>query len=417
MTQVTIIGISDAGLDRLSGESRQALSKATFLAGGVRHLSFCNDIAAEKLILKNNLKELAERLQAELAKPGAHPVVLASGDPLFYGIASFLGKQLGAERLRILPYLSSMQLAFARVGLSWEIAQFISVHGRPLDNLSSLVPTAAKVGIFTDHENHPAHVATYLIALGWPKAATAWVLEDLEGATERMTRLSLEELAARGAKDFSELNVVLAVRDPKAVPAPAIAHAFGLPDDAFAQRKPDKGLITKSEIRAISLAKLRVFPGATVWDIGAATGSVSIEAARLGARKVWALEKNEEDCENVRENVARFHTPQVQVLHGKAPEALEGIPALDDPDAVFIGGTAGRIEDILSLCAGRLRAGGSLVANFATIENIAEALAWFKASGLDWGFLQVQVSRGKPILDLHRLDALNPITIVWGYKA
>ena len=417
MNSVTIIGISDAGLDRVSPEAREAVKKATFIAGGVRHLSFCNDVPAEKLILKNNLKELADRLKEELAKPDSRPVVLASGDPLFYGIARYLGKNLGPERLRILPYLSSMQLAFARAGISWEDAQFISVHGRPMDNLSSLVPTAAKVGVFTDHENHPAHVATYLMALGWPKNAAAWVLEDLEGPTERMSRLSLEELAAKGSKDFSELNVVVAVRNAESLPSAAVAHAFGLPDEAFAQRKPDKGLITKSEIRALSLAKLRVFPGCTVWDIGAATGSVSIEAARLGAKRVWALEKNADDCDNVRENIARFHTPQVQVLHGKAPEALAEIPALDDPDAVFIGGSAGRIDDILDLCKERLKPGGSLVANFATLENIAEALAWFKASGLDWGFLQVQVSRGKPILDLHRLEALNPITIVWGYKA
>jgi precorrin-6Y C5,15-methyltransferase (decarboxylating) len=417
MSKVTILGISDAGLDSLTSTAKQVLNKATFLAGGMRHLSFCNDFKVEKLIVKNNLKELAERLVEELKKPDAAPVVLASGDPLFYGVARFLINKLGSGQVEVLPYLSSMQLAFARVGLSWEDAQFISVHGRPLDNLSGLVPTAAKVGVFTDHENHPAHVATYLIALGWPKAAAAWVLEDLEGPTERMTRFSLEELAQRAGKDFSELNVVVAVRDAKAVPSAATAHAFGLPDDAFAQRKPDKGLITKSEVRAISLAKLRVFPGSVMWDIGAATGSVSIEAARLGARKVWALEKNAEDCDNVRENVARFHTPQVQVINGIAPDALAQIAPADDPDCVFIGGTAGRLEDILGACLARLHPGGSLVANFATIENIAEALAWFKASGLDWGFLQVQVSRGKPILDLHRLDALNPITVVWGYKS
>jgi precorrin-6Y C5,15-methyltransferase (decarboxylating) len=161
---------------------------------------------------------------------------------------------------------------------------------------------------------------------------------------------------------------------------------------------------------------MRVFPGACVWDIGAATGSVAIEAARLaGSGPVWAFEKNAEDCDNVRENIARFGTPTVRVVHGSAPEALA--QAHDDPDSVFIGGSAGKLDAILGACLARLKPGGSLVSSFATLENMAEALAWYKQSGLDWGFCQIQVSRSKPILDLHRLDALNPITLFWGTKA
>jgi precorrin-6Y C5,15-methyltransferase (decarboxylating) len=148
---------------------------------------------------------------------------------------------------------------------------------------------------------------------------------------------------------------------------------------------------------------------------------VAIEAARLtrGGR-VWAVEKNAEDCDNVRENVQRFHTPSVMALHGTAPEALARIPRSDDPDAVFIGGSAGRLDTILDACLARLRPGGVAVLNTVTVENTAEALDWYRRSGLDWGFLQVQVSRGRPIAtpsqSLHRLDALNPVHIFWGSK-
>jgi precorrin-6Y C5,15-methyltransferase (decarboxylating) len=133
------------------------------------------------------------------------------------------------------------------------------------------------------------------------------------------------------------------------------------------------------------------------------------------------VEKNAEDCDNVRENAQRFHTPSVLALHGAAPDVLDKIPAGDDPDAVFIGGTAGKMDAILDCCKKRLKAGGTLVLNTVTVQNTAEALDWYEQSGLDWGFLQVQVSRGKaiktPTQTLHRLDALNPVHIFWGRKA
>jgi precorrin-6Y C5,15-methyltransferase (decarboxylating) len=412
MSKIAIIGISDAGLGLLPEASRALVREASLLIGGERHLELARESKAEKLTLKANLKEIALRLEAELAKVGSRPVVLASGDPLFYGIARYLIKHLGADKIEVRPYLSSMQLAFARAGLSWEDAQFLSVHGRPMENLISASPDAKKIGVFTDKENTPARCADFLMNMGWPAGALAWVCENLEGPDERIVACRLSELAG---KSFAELNVLIVERD--SAEDPRQAHAFGLADDAFAQRKPERGLITKSEIRVLSLAKMRVFPGAVVWDIGAATGSVAIEAARLsGHGRVWAVEKNAEDCENIYENIARFKTPQVKVLHGKAPEDLGVIPTQDNPDSVFIGGSSGRMSDILGLCLERLKAGGSIVANTVTLENQAEALDWYKSSSLDWDCVQVQVSRRKPILNLNRFEALNPIMIFWGIK-
>jgi precorrin-6Y C5,15-methyltransferase (decarboxylating) len=416
-SKVVVLGISDGGLESLTARSRALLDKATFVAGGERHLAFCAQLKVPTLAITNNLKELAERLAEELKKPDARPVVLASGDPLFYGIARFLISKLTSSKVEVHPYLSSMQLAFARAGLKWDDAAFVSVHGRPLDNLATLPPDCRKMGVFTDETNTPARVAGYLISLGWHRASQAWVVENIEGDDEKTTEATLEALTSQ---DFGPLNVVVVERHQ--VVDPHASYAFGLDEALFAQRKPEAGLITKTEVRVLSLAKMKLFPGAVAWDIGAATGSVAIEAARLSrGGRVWAVEKNAEDCDNIRENVARFHTPSVLPLHGTAPDALERIPAGDDPDAVFIGGTAGKMDAILGACLARLKPGGSLVLNTVTVQNTAEALDWFEKSGLDWGFLQVQVSRGKaiktPTQTLHRLDALNPVHIFWGSKA
>src|SRR5260221_6646634 len=148
-------------------------------------------------------------LEAELKKPGSKPVVLASGDPLFYGIARFLIKHVGADKVEVRPYLSSMQLAFARAGLSWEDAQFLSVHGRPMENLISASPDAKKIGIFTDKDNTPARCADYLMTMGWPADSQAWICENLEGKDERVSEARLGEVPG---KNFSELNVLIVER-------------------------------------------------------------------------------------------------------------------------------------------------------------------------------------------------------------
>ncbi len=411
MPKVLVLGLTDAGPGGLVPEARSRLESATLLAGGERHLALCPGGAAERVVVKSDLKAVAERLEAALADPAARPVVLASGDPLFYGIASYLAGRLGPGRVEVLPAVSSMQQAFARAGWSWDDAELTSVHGRPLERLAALPPGCAKVGVFTDPKNTPALVAGYLASLGWPATADARVLENLDGPDERAWAGTLGELEGLS---FGPLATALFRR-----PAPdaRAAHAFGLDEEAFAQRRPERGLITKAEVRVLSLSKLEPFPGAVVWDVGSATGSVAVEAARLArGGRVWAVEKNAEDCENIRENVRRFAVPTVRVLHGAAPEALEGIP--DDPDAVFVGGTSGRMDAVLGACRARLRPGGTLVVNTVTLENTAEALEWYASSGLEWGFLQVQVGRGKPIRtpsqSLHRLDALNPVHIFWG---
>lgn len=188
--------------------------------------------------------------------------------------------------------------------------------------------------------------------------------------------------------------------------------ALGVPDDQFEQRTPKRGLITKMEIRVVSLAKLRLRPGDTVWDIGTATGSVAIEAARLVAPgRVWAMEKNEQDVAIARRNVARFGMENITVVHSKAPAGLEDWP---DPDAIFIGGSAGSMADLVHLATQWLRPGGRLVANVVTLENLHQCVTALQAAGWHADVVLMQVSRSKPILNLTRFEALDPVYIITG---
>jgi precorrin-6Y C5,15-methyltransferase (decarboxylating) len=188
---------------------------------------------------------------------------------------------------------------------------------------------------------------------------------------------------------------------------------LGLPEDRFEQRTPKRGLITKMEVRVVSLAKLGLQPGHTMWDIGTATASVAIEAARLvGVRgHVFAVEKNEEDVGIARRNVERFGAANVTVVHGKAPAGLDAWP---DPDAIFIGGSSGSMATLIQLAVERLRPGGRVVANAATIENLHECVATLKACGWHPDIVLMQVSRSKPILNLTRFESFDPVYIITG---
>ncbi len=414
-----LIGIGDDGPHGLPKKQIDLIQQAQFLAGGERHLSFFPDHPAKKMVLKSNLKELAERL-AEGLNRMERMAVLASGDPLFYGIGGFLLKKLPPDRVEVLPAVSAMQLAFAAAKLPWDEATLVSVHAKPLERLLKPAQTADVIGVFTEDGAAPGKIAKFLAEHGLDDF-DALVCERLGNEKQTVNRFSLSEL---NGKMFDSLNTVILLRRIQKTPSPLAGEGgdggrirlnLGLPEESFAHRKPKLGLITKSEIRILSLAKMRLFPEAVVWDIGAGSGSVSIESARIATRgKVYAIEKNEEDIENVRENISRFNTPNITAILGKAPDALAVIS--DDPDAVFIGGSAGRMMDILELVRNRLKPDGRIVLNLATIENLAETIDSIKKLDLAHELMQVQISRGMPILDMTRFEALNPVTIVTAWK-
>lgn len=403
---VVVVGIGEDGCSGLSARAASAVASAQVLVGGERQLEFFPQFRGERIVLKGGLGAALERV-AERAEE--HNVcVLASGDPLFFGVGALLVRKLGREHVEILAQPSSVQQAFARVGLAWQDATFVSVHGRPMDGVAVRLRRARLAALLTDEENTPARVAAHLGAYGHASDAwRAWVCEDLGGAAERLRAYgTLGALAAERAT-FAPLNVLLLERrDPAWRVPPALPH---LPEEAFAKRIPKKGLITKREVRTLSLASLSLAEDATVWDIGAGSGSVAIEAAMLAPEgRVYAIEVDPEGVDICRENARLHGTDNVRVVPGLAPAALAELP---DPDAVFVGGSKGAMDEIIDVALARLSAGGRLVVNAVTLDNVAEAYQAFRRRDLVPEVTLVNVSRGEPLARYLRYEAQNPIHI------
>jgi len=399
---VTVIGIGDDGCAGLTSRAMDAVARAGWLVGGERQLAFFPQFGGERIVLKDAIGAALDRVAAVAAE--SHVCVLASGDPMFFGIGSLVIKKVGAEHVEIIPQPSSAQWAFARAGMKWDDATFISLHGRPRRGFLTRLKHHAKVALFTDDDNSPPRLAAHMVAHGETEWM-AWVCENLAGPGERVRRFEIADLAA--ATDIGQLNVLLLLREGAAWrPPPAIPF---LHEDAFAKRMPKKGLITKREVRLLSLATLAIRPDSVVWDIGAGSGSVAIEAALLAPEgRVYAVEVDPEGAEICRDNLRTHAVDNVEVVEGRAPEVLAD---LDAPDAVFIGGSKGSMEEIIDVALARLKPGGRLVANAITLENAGEAYQAFRRRELVPEVTLLQVSRGEPLARYLRYEALNPIQI------
>ncbi|MGA5688191.1 precorrin-6y C5,15-methyltransferase (decarboxylating) subunit CbiE [Cytobacillus pseudoceanisediminis] len=392
-----MIGIGDNGAEGLLPPYIDWIHECDVLVGGERHLQFFPEFTGEKKVIKGGLSALTADLQQETR----NTVILVSGDPLFYGLGSVLARKLPLE---IYPYTSSVQLAFSKMQESWQDAYIVSLHGRSIKGFAQRIDGRKKIAILTDEKNSPQAIAKYLKKFGMTEY-DAFVAENLQGEDERCRFFTLDEMEQ---SSFYPLNVVI-LKQRVAVERASL----GISDDRFVQRKPDKGLITKKEIRTLCIQELELKENSIIWDIGTCTGSVAIEAAKIAREgAVYAIEKNEGDLENCLENQLKHRTDFTAVL-GKAPERLDEFP---DPNAIFIGGNGGNMELLLQSCLSRLQPNGRLVMNIATIENLAEAMQHLKNMGCEVSVLQAQISKSKPILHLTRFEPLNPIFIVTAKK-
>jgi precorrin-6Y C5,15-methyltransferase (decarboxylating) len=346
-------------------------------------------------------------LAASLARAGRRVVVLASGDPGFFGIAPVLTRRLGRDQVEVLPNLGSVQLAFARLGEAWHDAGVLSAHGRPLEPVVRQALSQAKLAILLDHVHTAQVVAAALLAAGVEPEAHTWLMQRLGGPAERVQHGCLADVPAWTA---DPLSLLVILRDPARVRGPA--PRLGLPDDAYAHAG---GQITKAEVRAVSLARLAPRAGDTVWDVGAGSGAVSIEAAWLcQPGQVYAVERRAEQRARAADNIARFAAHNVRLIAGEAPRALEELP---DPDAVFVGGSGGQLTPILACAAQRLRPGGRLVVNLVTLEALHAATNGLDSLGLAWELAQLAVARGTRVPGeaasrRTRLAALNPVFVL-----
>ncbi len=394
---VSVVGIG-MGPEDLSEHQRSVIRRADLLVGGRRQLSFFRDLSVETLEIDRNLDALVA--QIEKCMDRRKVVVLASGDPLFYGIGALLTRRLGRRRVQVLPNVTAAAAAFARIGAPWRQAAVVSLHGRRghLDLLTALREKPL-VAVYTDPDSTPGRVARLLLERGVDDVDMC-VCEDMGLPTERIRWMELDQ-AAR--KVFSDLNVVL-FRQRETTTTPG--H-LGLPDAFFAHQQ---GLITKAEVRAVTLARLELQPGQILWDLGAGSGSVALEASLLlrnGA--VWAVEKDPARIAHIEANRRKLRAWNVGILQADLPWGLEKLP---DPDRVFIGGGGRRLPDIIAAAARRLPTGGLLVVNVILLQSLQAALEMLKQEGFGVGVVQLQVNRQRTMAGGIRLAAENPVFIL-----
>jgi precorrin-6Y C5,15-methyltransferase (decarboxylating) len=397
--KVYILGMAPDGAASLLPGARRILDRAEMVFGGKRLLDAFPSLNSEKGIINNNLAEVSDLIRRNLGHK--RMVVLASGDPNFYGIASYLVGKLGKDVVEIVPNVSAMQVAFAHIKESWDDAVFVSVHSRPIEDIVETVRSNHKIGIFTDKKHTPAAVAKVLLEHGVDNYR-AYVCQDLGTSQERIRATDLNRLTRQR---FSPLNILILLREKSATSPRQI---LGIPDASFHRRRD--GLITKQEVRAISLAKMQLNNESVLWDIGSGSGAVAIEASFLaGKGYIYAIEKNDADVAIIRKNVQKFHAPNIEVVHAFAPEYLS---ELSDPTAVFIGGSGGRLEEILNLAGRRLKPGGRIVLNIVTLENLEAAVNALKTRGFAPEVTLVNIARSTNITRLTRFEALNPVFVV-----
>lgn len=402
MHRVHVIGL---GVDHrdISPTISKHIENAEVLVGGDRLLDIFRDHPALKVPIISPLENVIERINQEM-QADREIVVLADGDPLFYGIGKRLIDALGREMVVFHPNVTTLQVAASRLRIPWHDIQTVSLHGRKdIRPLLTALAGNDRVAVFTDPEFNPAKVADELVLRG-VDTFNMHVFEDLGTESEKIGRFELRDALKR---TFSQLNFIILERTKKA----EFPLFLGLDDELYLHQK---GLITKKEMRAAGLAALEIEPDHTLWDLGAGCGSVAIEASLLANQgTILAVEKDTDRVKLLRENIKRTGACSVEVIQGEMPGCLESLP---DPDRVFIGGGVGKDNRVLEEAAKRLNPGGRLVLHLVLMGSLSRAKDYL--SSLNWPFsiTQVQVSRSKSIAGDQRLEALNPVYILSATK-
>jgi precorrin-6Y C5,15-methyltransferase (decarboxylating) len=397
--RITVVGLDGRLLD---GEIERLLVDAALVAGGWQHLETLGVERGRAVVLRGDLSEALARIEGTEGPV----VVLASGDPGFFGIVRLLGGQFGRENLRVLPGLSSVALAFARAGLSWDDAVTVSAHGRDPRRAVNVCRAHPKVAVLTSPDFGPAELAEALGGLD----RTFVVAENLGEADERVFH---GDTGTVMGMEWEDPNVVLVLDEERMPGAKGWISSgiqspsrWALPEGEFEHRS---GMISKSSTRALILSRLGPGPGDLIWDVGAGSGSVAIECARLGAAAI-AIERDPESCARIRHNAHR-HNTNVQLIEGKAPEALRD---LSEPDAVFFGGSGGAFDEIVKLSA--VRARRAVVLALVTLERVVPAAQLLENCDLEVETTFLQTSKMKGVGNLHRLAAESVVFVVSGSR-
>lgn len=397
---LSIIGIGEEGLEGLPPVTRQIIGRAELLVGGERHLAMVPNGTAQRLAWASPLSQTVEEIKR---RRGRNVVVLATGDPMWFGIGVTLARHIPADEMLIVPSISAFTLAASR--LCWPLAdvECLTLHGRALALMRPAIAPGARLLLLANDGATPAAVAKLLTELGYG-ASRITVLEHMGSPEERHLQGSAEDWVVGRAEDFNTIAVDC-VAGPDAV---AHSRLAGLPDDAFRH----DGQLTKREVRAATLAALAPLPGQLLWDVGAGCGSISIEWLRAARpMRAIAIEREAARCSMIADNCAILGTPMLKIVEGEAPASLSG---LKPPDAIFIGGGLST-PDLAAACWAALRPGGRLVANAVTVEGEAALFA----ARARWGgdLTRIAISRAdaigphlgwRPLMPVTQYSVLKP---------
>lgn len=423
MSRLSVIGIGYRPLDQ---KAHQALMDARAIFTSQRlSLVFSRydeyESVRDRMQVINSVDDTINAIRLCLSEAHPGPVVLlASGDPLFFGIGRRAVQEFGRENIEILPDLSSIQLAFSRIGIPWDNAFLLSLHGGPdpekrrklkydLEDLPLLLRAHSKICILTDRERNPTAIASFLHASAIKYKLLIYVCDKLGYPEEKITKGTPEEISGLS---FSDPNVVIVMKDDADTDNSVSIGLplFGLSEESISH---SQGLITKDEVRAVAIHKLKPFPGCTVWDIGAGSGSISLEIARVcPGSNVYAVEKDDEQLAHIRKNRITFEAPNITIVNGVAPDVLNGLPV---PQRVFIGGSKSRLSDIIKFIDKCMDA-GIVVITATLLDTLHEGIACLEQAGFHVSVSELTVSRSQPVAGRLHMSGLNPIFIISGEK-
>jgi precorrin-6Y C5,15-methyltransferase (decarboxylating) len=393
--RLTVVGIGADGWDGLSPAARQAATAAEVLMGSTRQLGLLPAAVRGRRVAWPS--PLLPALPGLLAEHQGRPVcLLASGDPMCHGLGSTLARLVGPAAIRVVPHVSSVSLACARLGWPAEEVEVVSVVGRPVELLHPVVAPGARLLVLSADGASPAQVCALLAGRGYGGSEVT-VLERLGGPEEGVRT---GPAAGWPHQEADPLNVV-AVHCHADPDAALLPRTPGLPDEAYQH----DGQLTKREIRAVTLAVLAPVPGQLLWDVGAGAGSIAIEWMRIHpACRAVAVESRADRAGTIGRNAAALGVPGLRVVHGSAPAALTG---LDRPDAAFVGG-GGTVPGVLPACWDALLPGGRLVVNAVTLEAEALVASWQRRHGGE--LRRLAVNRASPVGGLTAWRPMMPVT-------
>ena len=377
---LSVVGIGEDGFEALTPRAKTLVENADTIVGGERHLGMLPENGSLKLTWTRPLSDVMHRIGENRDTPVC---VLATGDPMFFGIGVTLGRYFQPDEMEIVPSISAFSLAAARLGWSLAEVEKLSLHGRPLTLIVPFLAPNQKLLILSDGANTPAQIARLLEERGYG-ASRLTVLEHMGGPREKVLSMAAAEWDEQDTVPFNTIGIKCVAGEDATI----LSRGSGLPDEVFT----NDGNITKREVRAVTLSRLSPIPGQHLWDIGAGCGSVSIEWMRFHSLcKATAIEIRSDRIEMIARNAIYLGVPQLGMLEA---DAIDVIPDLDPPDAIFIGGGISK-PGIFELCWDSLNSNGRLVANVVTLQGEATLAALHQKYG---GYLtRMNVSRAQPV--------------------